>query len=113
MVYNTSTDHILVQGPDGLPMAVPVQGKAGGSTIQGSFMDPQKGKPQVMPMPIPGVVGHQPQAGSPGLVNGQLSTLEAPPLYQQLMPMPTSGEINADTSGGTVAGYPPQLSGMY
>ena len=113
MVYNTGTDYILVQGPDGLPMAVPVQGKAGGSTIQGPFLDPQKGQPQVMPMPISGVVGHQPQAGSPDLVNEQLSALEAPPLYQQLMPMPTFGEITVDTSGGTVAGYPPQLSGMY
>ena len=70
VVYNTGTNHILVQGPDGLPMAVPVQGKAAGSTIQGSFKDPQKGQPQVIPMPIPGVVGNQPQAGSLGLVNG-------------------------------------------
>ena len=113
MVYNTGTDCILVQGPDGRPVAVPVQGKAGGSTHQGSFMEPQKGQPQVTPMPMSGVVGHQPQAGSPGLVEGQLSTLETPPLYQQLMPMPTYTEITSDTSGGTVGGYPPQLNGKF
>lgn len=120
VVHNASPGYILVQGPDGLPMAVPVQGNATGSTLQGSPLKAQKDQPQMMLMPFSGKVAHDPQAGSAGLVAGQQSTLETQGLYPQLKPMPTSGEVGgepqfvptADTSGGIVTGCQPQQNGM-
>ena len=120
MVYNASSGHVLVQGPDGLPMAVPVQGNAAGSTVQGSPLGAQKDQNQRMIMPFSGKVADDPQAGSNVLVAGQMSTLETQGLYPQLVPMPTSGEVGrqaqivptADTSEGIVTGFQSQQTGM-
>ncbi|KAL9960990.1 hypothetical protein ACROYT_G029864 [Oculina patagonica] len=118
VVYKTGNDFVLMQGPDGAPMAVPVQGRADGSTLQGSFTGPQNGQPQMMPIPVP---GYQSQNGNVGLNAGQLSTLEAQALYHQLKPMPpyegvpvpTYGDAEADTTGGIVAGYPLEQNKVY
>ena len=108
MVYNTGTEYVLVQGPNGLPMAVPVQGRSDEPTFQGSYLGPQKGQPQPTAIPISGEVEHHTQTESTGLVAGKLSSIEPQALYPQLMPMPASGQVAADTSRGVVAGYPPQ-----
>lgn len=110
-MFNTGTDYVLVQGPDGLPMAVPVYGKSNGSTLSGSFTESQKGHPQMVPIPYFGDVG-QPHTGSDGWDAGQLRTLEVQSLNPQIMTMPNSGGVAAGTSEGMVAGYPPQQNLM-
>ena len=87
MAYTANPGYIMVQGPDGVPMAVPVQPSGGMVSVQTTTAGTQERQPQMVLVPVSGATGYQHQYAaattSHGATSYQPPQVEMPPAYWQ------------------------------
>lgn len=87
VTYTTNPGYVMIQGPGGVPMAVPVQPGGGMVSVQTTTAGTQESQPQMVLVPVSGATGYQHQyaaATTPhGATSYQPPQVEMPPAYWQ------------------------------
>ena len=89
--YPANSGHVMTQYPGGVPVAVPMQAVSGMVPVQAVTPGPQGGQPQMVVVPVSGMVGNQPQFATSGA-------------------MTTGYQPQVVTSGAMTTGYQPQFA---
>ena len=84
-MYAPNSGYAMTQYPGGGPVAVPIQAGSSMVPVQGVTPGPQGGQPQMVMVPVSGMVGNQPQfvqiATSGAMTTAYQS--QVPPTYEE------------------------------
>jgi len=99
-MYAPDSGYAVTQYPGGVPVGVPMQAGGGMVPIQTTTPGPQGGQPQMVIVPVSGMVGNQPQFAQTA-TSGAMTTGYQPQFVQ------------VATSGAMATAYQPQAPPTY
>ena len=87
-MYSAGTGYVMTQGPGGVPMVMPMQAGGGMVAVQATTSGTQGVQPQMVPVPVSGVMGnlhlYAPQAAPHGATSYQSQQVQMPPAHGQV-----------------------------